>query len=102
MKSILIVLFVAITSFTTTYGQNTETMNGTYEGYIDEMYVFTDSDGYRAEFTNVSNEISTKFELTSDTYVGRQFMITFTVDTELDEDEEEIQISTIVNLEMPE
>lgn len=102
MKSILIVLFVAITSFTTTYGQDTENMNGTYEGYIDGMYVFTDSDGYKAEFTNVTNEISTKFDLTSDTYVGKQFMVTFTVETELDEDDEDIQVSTIIDLVMPE
>ena len=46
MKSILIVLFVAISSLTTTYGQDTDKMSGTYEGYIDGMYVFTDKDGY--------------------------------------------------------
>ncbi|WP_339839300.1 hypothetical protein [uncultured Maribacter sp.] len=102
MKSILIVLFVAISSLTTTYGQDTDKMSGTYEGYIDGMYVFTDKDGYKAEFTNVTNDVSAKYDLTSQKFVSMQFIITFTVDTELDEEDEDIQVSTIIDLVMPE
>jgi len=101
MKSVLIVFFVTLSSLSA-FGQDTDKMDGTYEGYIDGAYVFTDSDGYKAEFTSVTNDVSTKYDLTSQKYVGMQFMITFTVDTEIDEEDEEIQVSTIVELVMPE
>ncbi|MGB2758902.1 MULTISPECIES: hypothetical protein [Maribacter] len=101
MKSLLIVLFVAVSSFTT-FGQDTGTMNATYEGYSNGVYSFTDDEGEIVEFNNVTNEVSSKYDLTSQKFVGRQFSITFTVDSELDEDDEEIQVSTIVDLLMPE
>ncbi|WP_291963684.1 hypothetical protein [Maribacter sp.] len=100
MKSLLIVLFVAVSSLTT-FGQETSTMNGTYEGYIDGVYVFTDGEGYSTEFTNVVDEVTSKYDLKSQKLVGKQFSITFTVDSELDEDDEEIQVSTITGLLMP-
>ena len=101
MKSLLIVLFVAVSSLTT-FSQETSTMNGTYEGYIDGVYVFTDGEGYSTEFTNVVDEVTSKYDLKSQKLVGKQFSITFTVDSELDEDDEEIQVSTIAGLLMPE
>jgi len=102
MKSLLVVLFVALTSFGSVYSQDVEKMDGTFEGYEDGMYIFTDNDGYKAEFTHVTNDVSQKYNLTDQTLVGKQFIITFTVDTEMDEDDEEIQVSTITGLIMPE
>lgn len=101
MKSILVVLFVALSSFASVYGQDVEKLDGTFLGYEDGVYAFTDNDGYRAEFTNITGEASQQYNLTDQKYVGKQFIITFTVDTELDEDDEEIQVSTIVSLMMP-
>ena len=101
MKSILIVLFVAVSSLTT-FGQDTSTMNGTYEGYINGAYVFSDGEGSTAEFTNITDDVENAYDLNSQKFVGKQFMITFVVDSELDEDDEEIQVSTIVKLLMPE
>ena len=100
MKSLLIVLFVAVSSLTT-FGQETSTMNGTYEGYIDGVYVFSDGEGYTTEFSNITDDVANEFDLNSEKLVGKQFMITFTVDSEMDEDDEEIQVSTIVKLLMP-
>ncbi|TDS16694.1 hypothetical protein DFQ03_1176 [Maribacter caenipelagi] len=100
MKSLLIVLFVAVSSLTT-FGQETSTMNGTYEGYIDGVYVFSDGEGYTTEFSNITDDVANEFDLNSEKFVGKQFMITFTVDSEMDEDDEEIQVSTIVKLLMP-
>ncbi|WP_396632035.1 hypothetical protein [Maribacter sp. R86514] len=100
MKSLLIVLFVAVSSLTT-FGQETSTMNGTYEGYIDGAYVFSDGEGYKTEFNNVTSEVIAEYDLNGQKFVGRQFSITFTVDSEMDEDDEEIQVSTITGLLMP-
>lgn len=100
MKSLLIVLFVAVSSLTT-FGQETSTMIGTYEGYIDGVYVFSDGEGYTTEFSNITDDVANEFDLNSKKFVGNQFMITFTVDSEMDEDDEEIQVSTIVKLLMP-
>lgn len=101
MKSILIVLFVAVSSLTT-FGQDTSTMNGTYEGYINGAYVFTDGEGDSVEFNNAVSAVTSKYDLNSQKFIGKQFSITFSIDSELDEDDEEIQVSTIVNLLMPE
>ncbi|TDT47154.1 hypothetical protein CLV90_1226 [Maribacter spongiicola] len=100
MKSILIVLFVAVSSLTT-FGQDTSTMNGTYEGYINGAYVFSDNEGNTAEFNDITDDVANEFDLNSQKFVGKQFTITFIVDSELDEDDEEIQVSTIVELLMP-
>jgi hypothetical protein len=101
MKSILVVLFVALSSFGSTDIQETEKMNATYAGYEDGMYVFTDGDGYKSEFKYVSQEVMQQFDLSDEQYIGKQFTITFTVDSEIDEDDEEIMVSTIVGLMMP-
>jgi hypothetical protein len=101
MKSILVVLFVALSSFGNLNVQETDKMNATFAGYEDGMYVFTDSDGYQSEFNYVSQDVSQQFDLTDKQYVGKQFTITYTVDTEIDEEDEEIQVSTIVGLMMP-
>lgn len=101
MKSIVAVLFLTLTSLTSVYSQDAEKMDATYVGYEDGVYVFTDNDGYRAEFSTISDEASKRYDLTDPMYVGKQFILTFTVDTELDEDDEEVQVSTIVTLMMP-
>ncbi|TVZ16991.1 hypothetical protein [Maribacter sp. MAR_2009_72] len=101
MKSLLTVLFLTLTSLTSAYSQDAEKMDATFVGYEDDMYVFTDNEGYRVEFNNISKEASQKYDLTDPMYVGKQFILTFTVDTEMDEDDEEIQVSTIVTLMMP-
>tara|TARA_R110001592_G_scaffold202728_2_gene452304 strand:+ start:2189 stop:2497 length:309 start_codon:yes stop_codon:yes gene_type:complete len=102
MKSIVIVLFVALTSFSSVYCQDAEKMNGTFAGYEDGVYVFTDKDGYNAEFASITDEVSKKYNLTDKTYIGKQFIITFIVETEMDEFDEEVQVSSIVGLTMPE
>ena len=101
MKSILIVLFVAITSITNVNLQEIEKMNGTFVGYEDGIYIFKDGDGNTAEFNYLSDEARSKYDLMDDSFVNKQFIIRFTVDTELDEQEEEIQVATIVDLLMP-
>ena len=102
MKSILIALFVTVTSLSIGYSQDVEKMDGTFVGLEDGMYVFTDNDGYKTEFNHISSTVSQKYDLTDAKYIGKQFIISFTVDTELDEDDEDIQVSTITDLLMPE
>lgn len=101
MKTILAVLFVSLSTMMGPSLQETEKMNGTYAGYEDGRYIFTDSDGYKTEFNYISEEVSQKFDLTDEKYIDKQFVITFTIDSEMDEDDEEIQVSTIVGLVMP-
>jgi hypothetical protein len=102
MKSLLVVLFVALTSFSSVYCQDAEKMNGTFAGYENGLYIFTDKDGYDTEFSNITDEVSQKYNLTDKTYIGNQFIITFIVETEMDENDEKIQVSTIIGLIMPE
>ncbi|MEP2237372.1 MAG: hypothetical protein ABJI22_03355 [Maribacter sp.] len=100
MKSLLIVLFVAVSSMTT-FGQEASKMNGTYEGYMNGVYVFSNHEDSKTEFTKVTSEVIANYDLNSQKFVGRQFSITFTVDSEIDEDDKEVQVSTITGLLMP-
>ena len=101
MKSILIVLFVAITSITNVNLQETEKMNGTFVGYEDGIYIFTDDNGNKTEFNYLSEQARSKYDLIDESFINKQFIINFTVNTEMDEQEEEMQVSTIVDLLMP-
>ena len=101
MKSILIVLFTAITSIANINLQETEKMNGIFVGYEDGVYVFKDGDGNTTEFNYLSEEARSKYDLIDDSFVNKQFIIKFSIATELDEQEEEIQVATIVDLLMP-
>lgn len=95
------VLFLSIASLSSEYSQDTEKMDGTYVGYVNDMYVFTDNVGYKIEFSKISKEAIEKYDLTKPMYVGKQFILTYTVDSEMDEDEENKQVNTIVALMMP-
>ena len=62
---------------------------------------FTDGEGVKSEFDHVTEEVMKQFDLNGQNYIGKQFILASTVNTELEENEEEIQVNTIVGLIMP-
>lgn len=101
MKSILIIIFAAITSITTINLQETQKMNGTFLGYEDGVYLFKDGNGQTIKFNYLSDTARSKYDLIDDSFVNQQFVITFSENTELDEKEEDLQVATILDLLMP-
>ena len=100
MKAILIPIFFVITTNTNFTGQETESMAGTFNGYEDSIFNFTDTDGYSMEFNHISDEAKDMVDLTDDKYIGKLFQVTFTSESEIDDQDEEMTVNTITAIKM--
>lgn len=106
MKTLLITLFVLASFTNLKVKQEVQSMNATFEKYEDGTYFFTDKEGDSVEFRNIEESASNKYDLTKDTYVGKIFKVTYTIEIETDEDGEDDEESkeetvyTIVDLEL--
>lgn len=100
MKAILISIFLMMTTMTGLTVQETESMAGTFNGYEDSIFSFTDTDGYSMEFHHVSDEAKATIDLTDDQYIGKLFQVTFTSEIEMDDEDEEIAINTITAIKI--
>jgi len=106
-----ILLFLSFLSFAssieTLVAQDTKTIEGVFDGHEDYGYNFvtTHSDGseHMMTFQSIKEELLSQFDLKSETFIGKNFKITYqikikkTKDENGFEDEEEILI--ITNLE---
>lgn len=102
MKTLFISLMLVVSSLTTVPSQETEKMTATFDGYEDGTYYFTDSDGYSTEFNQLSNEARKLYDLSTEEFVGSTFVITYTSETEVDDLDEEIIVTTIIDLKLVE
>ncbi len=99
----LIVFLVAITSMSTlTVAQESETIKATFNEHLEGIYYFTDKDGYVMEFAQTQKDVLAQFDLLGEGFKGKVFMITYTTDTEEDEEGDEISINIIVGLKLTE
>ena len=62
----------------------------------------TDKDGYTMEFAQTEKDVLAQFDLLGEAYKGKVFMITYTTDTEEDEEGDEISINIIVGMKLAE
>lgn len=97
----LFVFLIAITSMATTVVAQ-DTVKATFNEHLDGIYYFTDKDGYAMEFAQTQKDVLAQFDLLGEAYKGKVFIITYTTDTEEDEDGDEISINIIVGLKLVE
>jgi len=103
MKTLGILLFVWITSIgSIEKDQETVTIQATFDGYTEGIYSFTENDELLYEFQKIEDAASTKYDLTEDQYIGKTFNVTYTIETEIDNDDEEYQVYSIVDLKLVE
>lgn len=102
MKTIFILLFTIGLLTTTEKIQETETMKATFTEFADGIYYFTDSNDYVNEFEYIKKDILAKYDLLTDEFKGKLFIITYETDAEEDEQGDEIVTSTIIDLELAE
>jgi len=102
MKSLLCILFLcAVTVNTLQYTQDTETLRATFKEYSEATYYFMDTEGYAQEFQHIKKEVLDLYNLKDvNTYNDKTFTITYTTDTEEDEDGDDIYVSTITALKL--
>ena len=100
MKTLFISLFLIISSLNGPTIQESEKITGTFEGIEDGTYYFTDTDGFSNEFQNITQEALKSFDLSDDKYKGQLFTVTYISETETDDLEEEVLVSTITALKL--
>lgn len=101
MKTLFITLFVLTSLVNLDIKQEVQSMEATFEKYENGNYFFTDEEGNSVEFQNIEESASNKYDLTKDIFKGKTFKVMYTIDTETEEEEEEI-VYTIVDLELSE
>jgi hypothetical protein len=79
-----------------------EKVKATFNEHLDGIYYFTDKDGYAMEFAQIQEDVLVQFDLLGEAFKGKVFMITYTTDTEEDEEGDEISINIIVGLKLAE
>ncbi|MEX0360167.1 hypothetical protein [Flagellimonas sp.] len=94
----LIVLFVAMTAFFQGEVSQELSLEATYLGFEEGIYTFVDEYGEEHEFSDIDAKVSKKYDLDSGDFVGRKFKVTYEIDTEIDENDEEYDVNYIVGL----
>ena len=82
--------------------QGTATVKATFDGYTEGIYSFSEDDELLYEFQKIEDDASTKYDLTDDQYIGKIFNVTYTIETEVDDDDEEYLVYIIVDLKLVE
>lgn len=80
--------------------QQTEKTTATFDGYEEGAYYFFDNEGYIFEFFEIESKVLKKYDLKSGKYDGKTFEISIINQIELNEDDEEYTVSTIVDLKL--
>ena len=100
MKTISIV-FAALAVFIMAFVSQEEfVVEANYIGSEEGVYTFVDDNELEYEFSDIDAKASRKYDLDSEKYVGRRFEITYWVDTEVDENDEEYEVYMIVDLDL--
>lgn len=69
-----------------------QTVVATYDGYVNEMYSFMGDDGTAYDFSDVPAEVLEDYDLTSEEWVGKPFKVTYAVETDIDEEDQEFDV----------
>ena len=100
MKTLFISLVLIFSSFSVPIVQESEQVTATDVGMEDDVYYFTDTDGFSMEFHNINQEALDSFDLSDDKYKGAVFTITYISEPEIDELDEEVMVNSIIGLKM--
>lgn len=82
--------------------KETKTVKAIFDGYVSGVYSFTDSNNedLSYEFDTINQEVLKSFDLTDKKFVGKVFNITYEVETEIDETQDEYETWTVIKLEL--
>lgn len=75
-------------------------IEATFISSNDGIYTFVDDDEMAYEFSDIDTKAYKKFNLDSDEFVGKRFKITYDLDTEIDDNDEEYDVYIITNLDL--
>jgi len=104
MKTLHVIL-IALATFTNGFiNQDTETVNATFDNYEDGTYYFTDNNDESEFYTfeKIEDDVLKSYDLTDKKYEGKTFNVTYRIETEIDDSDDEYNIWIIVKLELVE
>ena len=100
MKTLIIALFTFISFVGLEINQEKITVQATFDEYEDETYYFSDEKEGAFEFQKVDEVASKKFDLKDEKFKGKKFKVTYTTETDLDENDDEFTLFIILDLEL--
>ncbi|MEZ4808965.1 MAG: hypothetical protein R2819_01280 [Allomuricauda sp.] len=100
MKAIFF-MFLSLMTFSKGLVDQESVVYATYDGYDSGVYSFIDDNGEMYDFSAIEETASQKYDLDSDEFIGKMFKVTYKIETDVDENEEEYDIYVIVDLELP-
>ncbi len=83
MKTLFIAFFVLASFINIEANQEIQIIKATFDKYENGSYFFTDEKDNTVEFRNIEETASDKYDLTIDTYQGKNFKVMYTNDTEI-------------------
>ena len=98
MKTVFIIFMALGISVSVPVKQEEFTIEATYIGMEEGIYTFIDDDELEYEFSDIDIKAYKKYNLDSDKFVGKKFEVTYWVDRETDENNEEYDVFMIVSL----
>ncbi len=103
MKALFITLLTFISFVSIEANQDKTTITAIFDGYENDVYYFSaDGEEEFYEFQQINSVASKKYDLKDAKFKGKNFEVTYTTETELDEDDEEYTLFTIVDLKLNE
>lgn len=93
-------IFMALMVTATTMMYQTEVLEATFLGYEDETYYFEDATEKQHTFSDIEPDALKSFDLRKKEFEGKKFKITYSIETEIDEYDEESDILKIASLEL--
>lgn len=80
--------------------QETTTVVATFDSYQDGTYYFSVEDREPYGFETIQEQASLKYDLTGSEFLGKKFKVTYIIEIETDEEDEEYDSYIITDLEL--
>lgn len=100
MKTLFIAFLAFVSIIAVEKDQDKMIVNATFDGYEEATYYFSGTDEISYEFQKVDSVASTKYNLQDVQYKGKKFEVTYALETDLDENDDEYSIYTILDLKL--
>ena len=100
MKTVFIIFMALGISVSVPVKQEEFIIEATYIGMEEGIYTFIDDNELEYEFSDIDIKASKKYNLDSDKFVGKKFEVTYWMDAETDENNEEYDVFMIVSLDL--
>ena len=98
MKTFVLICMMTLFGVTNNSTVVSEEIAAKYQGFDGEFYTFTDSSNIPWEFDRIAPNVLETYDLSDDQYLNKRFKITYQILSELDENDDEVEVYQIQTL----